>query len=566
MNGPRRFSAAPVNFDRFVVLARSYSRSLSPDKELHQILRPFEDRTLTATETVKRQSSTSRVATPQSRHEEMVRSELIDNELAATQVLDRRPYSVNSKSVATTRSATVDEALFSTHAATSTSRSVSGGAAAPSSFISTDSSYSVQGGCLVGEETQDLGLTLHSTDEVDPLLHAVLQLGSPLYDPVKRQFVCWKLHVLEGRPRAAYGDVEGVSCDFCGHTDWLEAGDAHATTPPSPSRGGVRSNKGKADATALSASAPYLPQARLFYHCSSCQVDICRACVEEVLADERFHLPCLQCQRCGEFETRQNAPLHRCAEVRTPPHHNECENCDKLQQFWTPSDSDASSSRSPPTAPTLPPPRTPRASASLTCAGVPVGRPLRLGLSRSHQQVIKGESAPGAEISDNAENSVSTGLHRKRRRASPETIPTPRQCAKEEPRDIAETSSSGDVINHTHRQTKRVSTRPMRKPAPLIQKEESDSEGDSSRIPSGSTAFQFARYEVHLIPRTAEEAHEVGRIAREQHLVCSPPPSMGKASVFHFATRLAAETCIDRATVASLEAVLKRNLKPVCGK
>ncbi|KAI5686607.1 hypothetical protein MNV84_03248 [Leishmania braziliensis] len=563
MNGARRFSAAPVNFDRFIVLARSYSRSLSPDRELDQILRPFQDRRTTTTNATKREPPASRVATSQPRHQQRGTGELINNELVATQVLDREPYWGSAQSVATKRSTAAEKACSSTRAATSTSRSVSGGAAVTSSVTSTDFSRSTLDDSCVGEETQELGRNSYSADDVDPLLHAVLQLGSPLYDPVKRQFVCWRLHTLEKRPRSAYGSIEGVSCDFCGHTDWIEEMAERAMTSPSVCTSVVKV-EGKEDLKAPSVGAPLPAQVRLFYHCSICQVDICRACLAEVRSDERFHVPCLQCQRCGVFEKRQNAPLHRCAEVRVINVDDEVEVSKGALPLLMPPSRNTDALLMPPTAPPLPSSSTVSATMSSKYKSTWVGGRVRVGLSRPHQRAVKGEAAPDAAVAARVEKSAGSVPHRKRKRASPVATSAPKQRLKEEANGSTEMSQLGDVRDKTYQQLWQSSSTAMPKPASPKQKEANNADGSASRALLEATGPPYPRYEVHLTPRTPEEVGEVGRIAREQHLVCSPAPSLARACVFYFATRLAAETCVDRATVASLEAVLKCNAKPAC--
>ncbi|TPP40262.1 hypothetical protein CGC21_27080 [Leishmania donovani] len=551
MNGTRRFSAAPVNFDRFIALTRSYSRSLSPDRELDQMLRPFQGRATASTSAATRESTASRVATPQARHQQMRKGELIYKEFVSTEARDGKPYCGTAQSVSMTQSMTAANTVSSARAATSTPRSVSGGAAASTSAVSTGFSYLVLDGCSFGEETQELRPGSYSADEVDPLLQAAMQLGSPLYDPVKRQFVCWQLHVLEKRPRAAYGDVEGVSCDFCGHTDWLDGLAERATTSPSAS-GTVVNDEGKKDATAPSAAASFTAHARFFYNCSACQVDICQACLEEVRSDERLHVPCFQCQRCGGYETRQNAPLHRCAELTLIS--DDDERRTGVQALLTSPSRNADASQALPAAP---------ATTSPKCRGVPAGRPVRLGLCRRYQQAAKGVAARDTEIAAHAGKIANSAPHRKRKRSSPERVPVAKQRPEKTTNDTAEVFLVGDVTDKSCRKVKPASASALPKPAPAKQ-EGDDGDGDASRALMEAAILPFAGYEVHLTPRTAEEVGEVDRIAREQHLVCSPLPSLAKTCVFNFATRLAAETCVDRATAASLDAILKRRVKPVC--
>ncbi|CAG9582254.1 conserved hypothetical protein [Leishmania major strain Friedlin] len=515
------------------------------------MLRPFQGRAAASTSTATRESTASRVATPQRRHQQMRNGELIDKGSVSTEAEVGKPYWGTTESVAMTRSTTASNTVFSTRAATSTSRTVSGGAAETTSAVSTRSSYLVHSSCPVGEETQELGSGSYSADEVDPLLQAAMQLGSPLYDPVKRQFVCWQLHALEKRPRAAYGDVEGVSCDFCGHTDWLEGVPERATSSPSASATVANADEGKMDTHAPSAAASFTAHARFFYNCSACQVDVCQACLEEVRSDERLHVPCFQCQRCGGYETRQNAPLHRCAEVTRI---SDDEGSTGVQALLTSPRSNVDASQALPAAP---------ATSSPKYRGVPVGRPVRLGLCRRFQQAVEAVAAPDTEIAAHAGKIANSTPHRKRKRASPEAALVPKQRSGKTTNDTAEVFRVSDVSDKSCRKVRRASASALPKPAPPKQ-EADDADGDASRALVEAALLPFARYEVHLTPRTAEEVGEVGRIAREQHLVCSPLPSLAKTCVFYFTTRLAAETCVDRATAASLDAILKQSVTPVC--
>ncbi|KAG5468423.1 hypothetical protein LSCM1_02403 [Leishmania martiniquensis] len=564
MNGARRFSAAPVNFDRFIVLARSYSRSLSPDKELDQMLRPFEGRATTTTNTATRESTASRVRTPPPRPPTLCRDELACKELVATQVLRGKPYGGVTRSALATLGTAADKTLFSTRATTSMSRNASGCAAETPSVIFAGSSDSANGGFPVGEETQELGSSTYSVDDVDPLLRAVLQLGSPLYDPVKRQFVCWRLHRLEKRPRTAYGSVDGVSCDFCGHTDWLEKGE-RASNPPPMSASLVTAKEEEEGAKSRLVVVPSPARSRCFYHCSACLADICWACLEEIRSDERFHIPCLKCQRCGGCETRQNAPMHRCTELMLiSDDDDEGEVSAGVQPLPAPRGRHADASEAPPTTPPLLSP-----PASLTRAppkhkGVPIGSPVRLGLSRRHRQAAKEQAAPVPVEAAQPERSASSAPHQKRKRASPGTTAVTKPRIEKEAYARADTYPLGDASDETHRPLRQVSAGAVPRLAPSRQKEEDISDGDESRNPVEAAVPPFARYEVYITPRTAEEVSEVGRIAREQHLVCSTAPSLARVSAFYFATRLAAETCVDRASMASLEAILKRNVKHVC--
>ncbi|RNF18952.1 uncharacterized protein Tco025E_04343 [Trypanosoma conorhini] len=129
----------------------------------------------------------------------------------------------------------------------------------------------------------------------------LLQCGSPLYDPVKERWRCWNGHELRVKERSQYGDVEGVSCDFCGLTDWLdELQEAEA-----PTKGRRRSRK--TPKQKKSAKEP-----RYLYHCDVCEMDLCPQCAKELRADARYHVPCMQCRRCLGFMRDDEAALHHC--------------------------------------------------------------------------------------------------------------------------------------------------------------------------------------------------------------------------------------------------------------
>ncbi|KAK7195903.1 hypothetical protein NESM_000523000 [Novymonas esmeraldas] len=574
MSNARRFSAAPVNFDRFVVLARSHSRSLSPDNELQQMLRPFQARTTASTGVATRESAASRVtAVPPP-----VRScVVIDKEGAPTQVRDGGACWTTPCTLAPSRSmaAVEDEweeedgvwVLPSTHAATSTSRSVSSGAAITSS--SALSLPTPQRGCPVGDETQELAPHTIGEDEVDLLLHAACQLGSPLYDPTTGHHLCWRLHPLDRRPRTAYGDTEGVSCDFCGHTDWLV---------DDTDRGRDGKDEEKRD---VAAAVSLAPQTRFFYHCATCRVDICEACVAEVRAEPRFHVPCLRCQRCGAYESRRDAPMHRCAEVTVPSNDDGSGQGGEQSGAIVPSSScsETDGRPSPPETPqplVLPPVR--RTISSPGPRGVPVGGRVRLGLSRRQpQQPVKPEPVPQSEVAGGARRGAAAvaASPRKRGRASPEMPPSVSSHVKAEEEATVWSGGEGPTQSpprkppqqqQQQQQQQRGSAVAMPKPAPRAKQEVEDlggGGGDPRRALLESTAPPSARYAVHLTPHTPEEVEEVSRIAREHRLLCSPAPAPARVSVFYFATRLAAETCVDRATVASLDALLKRHVGPM---
>ncbi|KEG14267.1 hypothetical protein DQ04_00551190 [Trypanosoma grayi] len=129
----------------------------------------------------------------------------------------------------------------------------------------------------------------------------LLQCGSALYDPVKEGWRCWNGHELRIKERAQYGPVDGVSCDFCGYTDWLEELREVKEVPKTKGRGGKRPR-----AKTVKKETLY------FYHCDVCGMDLCTHCAKELRDDSRYHVPCMQCRRCLVFMRDDEAVLHRC--------------------------------------------------------------------------------------------------------------------------------------------------------------------------------------------------------------------------------------------------------------
>ncbi|RNF08588.1 hypothetical protein TraAM80_02697 [Trypanosoma rangeli] len=129
----------------------------------------------------------------------------------------------------------------------------------------------------------------------------LLQCGSPLYDPVKERWRCWNGHELSVKERSDYGDVEGVSCDFCGLTDWLD----ELQETDAPTKGKRRSRKPPKQ-------NKIAKEPRYLYHCDVCDMDLCTHCAKELRVDARYHVPCMQCRRCLLFMRDDEAALHHC--------------------------------------------------------------------------------------------------------------------------------------------------------------------------------------------------------------------------------------------------------------
>ena len=597
MDDPRRFSAAPVNFDRFVSLNRSHSRSLSPDNELHQMLRPYQSRlpptanTATAGTLVHRKAATS-------------------SSLPSSKVVSGKAERRSTDMLAATSSNTVTVDASLTQAATPPSRSVSGGAATTSTIATTASAdltnpaesrpepqyYNVE------EETAELERSqFFVPEEVDVLLSAVQLLGSPLYNPVSREFVCWKLHPLTKRSRASYGDIEGVSCDFCGHTDWLDS--LVQAEPESRGGRGALADIKKEPESKDGHHAASQAHSRYFYHCSACKVDICGACLAEVQADERFHVPCLQCQRCGAYETRRNAPLHQCCDAAAVKAETAAEGtkATSSQAVLPPRPSMREPLSAEQTAMSPQPSLLAHAattSAPKKVAGVTTVRGhVRLGLSRrlggaavsataaastgpAHAKVTavglldeEPTSAPVSSVhpaapppprASAASNAYSTSSAIPRKRAAHASRST---TANTKPRAKLETSmddSDGDdsvveVMSPALRQ-KPQGALPPRNVRARTPESYSSSPDTQQALLLQSSILSTARYEVHLTPQSNEEVEAVRRMSREQHLLLLPAPSPRRTSVAFFPTRLAAESCVERATAGSVEAILKRHI------
>ncbi|KPI87992.1 hypothetical protein ABL78_2928 [Leptomonas seymouri] len=575
MEDHRRFSAAPVNFDRFVSLNRANSRSLSPDDELHQMLRPYQSRPTAASMNGHRKALTTLSSSPSHAHKAERRSTDVLNATAASAVVIEGP---------------------STQAATPPSRSVSGGAATTSTGTSMEvgGPAETRGGPhyhYVEDETVELERSQPAVEEVDMLLRAVQQLGSPLYNPVTRQFMCWNSHVLERRSRASYGDIEGVSCDFCGHTDWLDAlvegesgNEHHADDTDALSGVKKEESETKGGKTALSAHRRYL------YRCPICEVDICCACLDEVRADERLHVPCLQCQRCGACETRRNAPLHRC---RGPTGLKE-ETDPAEGPSWAPAPKEETPAISRCVQPPSPPVET---TAPKVLAGLATVRShVRLGLSRrrdSHCAATATRATRETAAVMRKEHSTTTlravqpvpsspstssilaapTLPTRKRAYTPRSTVAASAKTRAKPDEPTESDEGDDLPVEVVQQAPPALPRPQQRqrfqgalPSRESRARAPDSYARGSPASEQalllqqqkSSVLSTARYEVHIAPQSSEEVEEVRRISREQHLLLIPAPSVGGVSLAYFPTRLAAESCVDRATVSSIEAILKR--------
>lgn len=234
------FSAAPVNFHRFLEMTRSASRSLSPERELRQMTAP------------------SFYQTPA-----------------------RFAHCSAKVEGNKDRSSPSEASEFGSAAAAglSTSPTMSGGG-------DTDVIHEAMAQSSMG------------------------QYGSPMYYPVTGAFYCWNQHPLELRDRQAYNNVEGVSCDFCGFTDW-------ADTPPEDEEPVPKGKRGRRS-TVPQGQPPANSSSRLlFYHCGPCGVDLCVACMAEVAEDVRRHVPCMQCSSCHTYVSLQDAAVHSCSSVRS---------------------------------------------------------------------------------------------------------------------------------------------------------------------------------------------------------------------------------------------------------
>jgi hypothetical protein len=592
MGDPRRFSAAPVNFDRFVALNRSHSRSLSPDNELHQMLRPYQSR-----------PTTTAMAASSFGGGQRKLSKLSLSSSSSSTSLQKSLHKVERRSTDIVTAPCTTALIMegpATQAATPPSRSVSGGAATAACAGTSielaavaEQSVGLHYIC-VDDETAELQRSQFCvTEEVDVLLRSVQQLGCPLYNPVTDQFVCWNLHILERRSRASYGDIEGVSCDFCGDTDWLDTlvEEEKGNKDRTRRSGGLAEVKAEARVDNYAAPSPHH---RFLYHCPVCAVDICRACLTEVRAEERFHVPCLQCQRCGAYETRQDAPLHQCGDKSSV---KEEDDAGDLAASWVnpPRPPSEPSTTLPVTAKAPPIKRETETAATKYAGAIAMRSHVRLGLSRRGTKALVTETTT-ATLESTATTPMATEVEKKNgftipikailaasSSASPlNTDPTASPRVKRKhgyaPRDTTatrrkleprtESDERGDLPveglppspsptpSQQHQHQRLQGALPSRGAAPKKPAEYSASTSAEQQSVTVSTA----RYEVHVMPRSSEEAEEVRRIAREQHLQLFPPPTTQQTSVAYFPTRLAAESCVERATVGSVEATLKRHI------
>lgn len=134
----------------------------------------------------------------------------------------------------------------------------------------------------------------------------LLQCGSPLYDPVRESWRCWGGHELRVKERAQYGTADGISCDFCGFTDWREEVQGEEESLKPKRRGRKRIHRKETH-----------EGTQCFYHCDLCLMDLCTHCANELRDDRRYHVPCMQCRRCLVFMRSEEAALHLCHLKRT---------------------------------------------------------------------------------------------------------------------------------------------------------------------------------------------------------------------------------------------------------
>jgi uncharacterized C2H2 Zn-finger protein len=123
----------------------------------------------------------------------------------------------------------------------------------------------------------------------------LLHCGSPVFDPVCAQLRCPDGgHVMKKKEIREYDkSIDGIMCNFCATTVWF-------TDWPSRTKEGCEP-----------VFAPGEPT--YFLHCHRCNLDVCEECEKEIIGDDRYHLPCMRCTRCGTFMREEEAVLHHCA-------------------------------------------------------------------------------------------------------------------------------------------------------------------------------------------------------------------------------------------------------------
>ncbi|CCW60765.1 unnamed protein product [Phytomonas sp. EM1] len=296
------FASAPLNFQRFLDLTRSGSRSLSPENELRQMV----------------------VSSASSSHIKQ------DDLLSSSSV-----YPSNSKSNQ------LHQTSYGHLTGSTTSLKASSSSVEDDHFDGTGNpllKYTAEiredylNSCGFAEEE-----CLKSTNNevMNELVEefktfSLWQYGSPFYYPVTDEFYCWNLHPLQPKYKHEYHGMEGISCDFCGYTEWLtttdepESNSKSLDKPKTSSRQSCGTSKievlhtptqhessrkrVKEEETALEA-----PKSRtIFHHCSVCRADLCAACIADIRSDDRYHAPCRQCLRCKNYLSHQQGAAHRC--------------------------------------------------------------------------------------------------------------------------------------------------------------------------------------------------------------------------------------------------------------
>lgn len=166
------------------------------------------------------------------------------------------------------------------------------------------------------------------------------QYGSILYDPIRDESLCWCAQVLVPRSAAvskitasaeknvcsnsessktrrekaepapktkdSSSNEEGISCDFCGWTEWVgeaveETSVGDVPTQPMPLssvKAAVKTSckrlreENEKDISVSTESFVSSSNAN-FLHCNRCEVDFCMLCCEDVKKDKRYHVPTL---------------------------------------------------------------------------------------------------------------------------------------------------------------------------------------------------------------------------------------------------------------------------------
>ncbi|CCW66432.1 unnamed protein product [Phytomonas sp. Hart1] len=295
------FAPAPLNFQKFLDLTRSGSRSLSPENEL-------------------RQMTASSISASHTKPDALLSCSTVYSSDARAELL-RRPSINNlpgSKLSLKASSSSVEEDFLD---ATESSLVMYTSDDHEDCLKKHDFAESELSGCPHHEVMREL------IEEFKTF--SLWQYGSPFYYPVTDQFYCWNLHPLRRKYKHEYHGMDGISCDFCGYTEWLtvndelestlasfakrtafsgEGRDGSTTKPLNPRRPNQSKTKGVKEEEALEGSQPCVS----FHHCSVCQVDLCAACIADIRSDDRYHAPCQQCLRCKAYLSHLQAAAHRC--------------------------------------------------------------------------------------------------------------------------------------------------------------------------------------------------------------------------------------------------------------